>query len=99
MSNSYTYGQTEEEQYRAFERYLAYLDEKMYHTKMSIYRAIYTDIADSGLDIESNVDSPNFKQMVENYFWSLGLPFVQIDKYSKWFTEQARCQDTVIGLY
>lgn len=99
MSNNYTYGQTEEEQHHTFERYLAYLDEKMYHTKMPIYRAVYTDIIDSGLDIESNVDSPNFKQMVENYFWALGLPFVQIEKYSKWFMEQTRCQDTLVDVY
>lgn len=99
MGNDYTYGQTEEEQYRTFEKYLRYLDEKMYHTKMPIYRAVYTDIIDSGLDIECNLNSPNFKQMVENYFWALGLPFVQIDKYSRWFIEQARCQDTLVDVY
>ena len=96
--NNYTMNQSEEEQYKKFEKYLAYLDQKMFVTKMTMFRAIYTDIVDLGIDLDSNLNSPQLKQMIENYFWALGLPFVKIEQYAKWFVEQARCQDTMLAV-
>lgn len=98
MKKNYTMYQSEEEQYKSFEQFMFYIDEKIYNTKMSFFRAVETEIIAGGYQLDIDTESPqDIKRKAEEYFWSIGFPFEKIENYSKWFAEQARCR-TLVGV-
>jgi hypothetical protein len=92
-TNNYTMYQSEDEQYYRFERFIAYIDQKMYDTKITLFEAVKMEITASrqgDFDITATTQD-QIKRIAEDYFWSIGFPFPKIENYSSWFAERCRC--------
>lgn len=77
---TYTMDQSIEEQYANYTAFMDIINEKMVMERCTLFKAIRDDMHSSGISF--------CREHVENYFWSMGLPFCKIENFTNWFMEQ-----------
>jgi len=82
---AYTLNQTDDEMYDNYKDYIGRINDKMKMCNMTLFAAIKDDMEEQHVVMS--------EPAVEEYFWSLGIPFGKIENFTKWFVDQACCPD------